>query len=164
MLKDLECYFHCTHFLLYCLPPKVIPILLVQSQGFLLRCGHLDPKFVCHLVVSLVDCCYDSLSLLKTWVVHQENAGSSLVPIASAYSATSIGYDSFMSLNLSHEVDLSFPLYVEMPSSCGLLFVGFAVECNILVVLANWLVVLSVINNVIHGYLQRHIEYTCILQ
>ena len=44
----------------------------------------------------------------KTWVVHQENEVSSLIPIASAYSATSTGYDSFMSLNLSHEVDLSF--------------------------------------------------------
>ena len=44
----------------------------------------------------------------KTWVVHQENAGLSLIPTASAYSATSTGYGSFMSLNLSHDVDLSF--------------------------------------------------------
>ena len=46
--------------------------------------------------------------LFKTWGVHQEKAGSSLIPIASAYSTTSTGYDSFMSLSLSHEVDLSF--------------------------------------------------------
>ena len=63
--KDLECYFQCTHFLLYCLPPKVIPIFLVQSQGFLHSFGHLGPKFVCHLLVSLVDCCNDSLSFLR---------------------------------------------------------------------------------------------------
>ena len=44
----------------------------------------------------------------KTSVVHHENAGSSLIPIASTYSGTSTGYDSFMSLNHSHDVDLSF--------------------------------------------------------
>ena len=44
----------------------------------------------------------------KIWVVHQENAGSSIIPTTSAYSATLTGYDSFMSHNLSHVVDLSF--------------------------------------------------------
>ena len=65
IIKDLECYFHCTHFLLYCPISWAIPIFLVQNQGFLHSFGHINPKFVCHLVVSPVDCCYDSLSLFQ---------------------------------------------------------------------------------------------------
>ena len=86
----------------------------------------------------------------KTWVVHPENACSSLIPIASAYSATSTGYDSFMSLNLSHEVDISFLSMQSYHPLVVLCFVCLAMQCNIMVIFGSRHVVLAVIHNVIH--------------
>ena len=55
------------------------------------------------LAAAMIHCHFCSTSL-----VHQAKAGSSWMPRAVAYSATSMGYDSFISLNFSQDMDLSF--------------------------------------------------------
>ena len=87
---------------------RSFPFSLSKAKASSTVLGTLIPNscfILCYLLLTaaMILCLF-----FKTWVVHQENAGSSLIPIASAYSPTSTGYDSFMSLNLSHEVDLSF--------------------------------------------------------
>ena len=112
---------------------RSFPFFLVQSQGFLHSLGHLDPKLVCHLMVSFLTPAMILCLFFRTWVVHQENAGSSLIPIASAYSAISTGYDSFMLLNLSHEVYLSIH---PMQSRHPLVFLClYVLPCNV----TSWL-------------------------
>ena len=57
----------------------------------------------CLLPTAIIRCHFCSTAL-----VHQAKAGSSWMPRAVAYYATSMGYDSFISLNFSQDVDLSF--------------------------------------------------------
>ena len=108
ILKDLECQFHCTHFFCIAFHQRSFPFSLSNARASSTVLGTLIPNLCVSLWYLLLTAAMILCLFFKTWVVHQENAGSSLIPIASAYSATSTGYDSFMSLNLSHEVDFSF--------------------------------------------------------
>ena len=87
---------------------RSFPFSLSKAKAFYTVLGNLIPNLCVTLWYLLLTAAMILCLFFNTWVVHQENAVSSLIPIASAYSATSTGYDSFMSLNLSHDVDLSF--------------------------------------------------------
>ena len=87
---------------------RLFPFSLSKVKAFSTLLGTLIPNLCVILWYLLLTAAMILCIIFKTWVVHQENTGSSLIPIASAYSATSTRYDSFMSFSLSHEDDLSF--------------------------------------------------------
>ena len=108
IIKDLECNSNCTHLLLYCFHHRSFPFSLSKVRASSTVFGMLIPNLCVILWYFLLTAAMILCLVFKTWAVHQENAGSSLIPTASACSATSTGYDSFMSLNHSHDVNLSF--------------------------------------------------------
>ena len=87
----------------------------------------------CLLTAAIICCHFCSTSL-----VHQAKAGSSWMPRPVAYSATSMGYDSFISLNSSH--GLVLPLDTKHPFFSSMFHVFSSSQHKVHIFLLNCII------------------------
>ena len=104
--EDVESLSYFVHLLRNGVGPKCVAILAIKVNGFFNSLRHLNAEFESALQVSSGSFSNrrdDPVTLLQHMGTHQLKAGSWSMPMATAYSAVSIGCDSFRSDSFSQD-------------------------------------------------------------